>query len=140
MTAQGFRGFADSKGAFFTRLAKNQDKEWFTAHKAEYETGWQAPMKLLLDGVRAKIDSAYPHLGLGESRVMRIYRDVRFSKDKSPYKTWMGGGVPLAQRKSSKLPEAPSALYFHVSPKECFGGAGMYMMDPTTLARFRKAL
>jgi uncharacterized protein (TIGR02453 family) len=135
-----FAGFADSKGAFFTKLAKNQKKEWFTAHKEEYEEGWAAPMKLLLEGVREKIDKAYPHLELGSPHVMRIYRDVRFSKDKSPYKTWMGGGVPLARAQGSKMPEAPSALYFHVSPKECFGGAGMYMMDPQTLERFRKAV
>src|SRR5262245_66306365 len=109
MTAERFGGFADSKGAFFTRLAKNQKKEWFTAHKAEYEAGWQRPMKLLLDGVRAKVDSAYPHLELGEPHVMRIYRDVRFSKDKSPYKTWMGGNVPLAGAQGSKMPEAASA-------------------------------
>jgi uncharacterized protein (TIGR02453 family) len=71
---------------------------------------------------------------------MRIYRDVRFSKDKSPYKTWIGGGVPLAAGAKSKMPEMPSALYFHVGPKQCFAGAGLYMMDPARLARFRAAV
>ena len=67
---------------------------------------------------------------------------MRFSKDKSPYKTWIGGGVPLSgkKKKQSRMPELPSALYFHVSAKECFAGAGLYMMDPQTLERFRRAV
>lgn len=134
-----FEGFADSKGAFFLKLAKNQKKEWFAAHKEEYEVGWQAPMKSLLFEVRSRLDKALSTLELGEPHVMRIYRDVRFSKDKSPYKTWIGGGVPLAIGKS-KMPEQPSVLYFHISPKECFGGSGLYMMDPPRLERFRKAI
>lgn len=134
-----FDGFADAKGSFFLKLEKNQEKAWFDAHKSEYEAGWQEPFKRLLAEARASLDKALPTLDLGEPHVMRIYRDVRFSKDKSPYKTWMGGGLPLAAGKA-KMPEQPSVLYFHVSPKECFAGAGLYMMDPARLERFRKAV
>src|SRR5687768_9947130 len=98
----GFTGFADTKGTFFSKLAKNMNKDWFTEHKEEYEAGWQIPMRLLLEDVRAKVEKTFAPRGLGEPHVMRIYRDTRFSKDKSPYKTWMGGGVPLAQAKKSK--------------------------------------
>jgi uncharacterized protein (TIGR02453 family) len=138
--ANKFEGFADAKASFFAKLAKNQQKDWFLAHKEEYEEGWQRPMTLLLEGVRDKLAGTYAPRDLGEPHVMRIYRDVRFSKDKSPYKTWIGGGVPIAQPKKKKMPEAPSALYFHVSTKDCFAGAGLYMMDPPTLEKFRKAL
>lgn len=134
-----FEGFADAKGAFFLKLGKNQEKEWFAAHKEEYEVGWQKPMQTLLAEVRARLDKALPTMELGEPHVMRIYRDVRFSKDKSPYKTWIGGGVSLGIGKA-KMPEQPSVLYFHVSPKECFAGAGLYMMDGPRIARFRKAV
>jgi uncharacterized protein (TIGR02453 family) len=139
MTTARFEGFADAKASFFAKLAKNMNKEWFSTHKAEYEEGWQEPMKLLLAEARTKLDKAFPTLELGEPHVMRIYRDVRFSKDKSPYKLWIGGGVPLTTGKA-KMPELPSALYFHVGAKECFAGAGLYMMDPPRLERFRKAI
>jgi len=135
-----FEGFADQTCSFFRRLAKNQKKEWFVAHKAEYEDGWQRPMLALLAEARGLLDRAYPHAELGEPHVMRIYRDVRFSKDKSPYKTWLGGGIPLASSAKTKMPEAPSALYLHIGASELFAGAGLYMMDPTTLERFRRAV
>jgi uncharacterized protein (TIGR02453 family) len=133
-----FEGFADAAGSFFKKLAKNQNKEWFTAHKAEYEEGWHAPMQALLSEVRGKIDGAYPDCDLGEPKVMRIYRDVRFSKDKSPYKTFIGGNVPL--KGAGGMGEVPSAFYFHVGVDGCFAGAGLYMMDPARLARFRAAV
>ena len=82
-----FDGFADTKLTFFKKLAKNQNKAWFVEHKSEYDEGWNAPMVALLAEAREKLDGAYPHLELGEPHVMRIYRDVRFSKDKTPYKT-----------------------------------------------------
>jgi uncharacterized protein DUF2461 len=54
-------------------------------------------MKALLTELRAAIDAAYPYTDLGEPKVFRIFRDVRFSKDKSPYKTHIGGYIPLAR-------------------------------------------
>ncbi|HEY4119104.1 MAG TPA: DUF2461 domain-containing protein [Byssovorax sp.] len=133
-----FEGFADAGGSFFKKLAKNQDKAWFTAHKAEYEEGWQAPLQALLAEIAQKIDAAYPDCELGEPRVMRIYRDVRFSKDKSPYKTHVGGSVPL--KGAGGMGEVPSAFYFHVGADDLFAGAGLYMMDPARLARLRTAI
>jgi uncharacterized protein (TIGR02453 family) len=95
-------------------------------------------MQALLAEVKDKVDAAYPDCELGEPKVMRIYRDVRFSKDKSPYKTFIGGNVPL--KGTGSMGEVPSAFYFHVSPTECFAGAGLYMMDPQKLAKFRAAI
>src|SRR4051812_22048203 len=127
MTAR-FEGFADTKLSFFRKLAKNQNKAWFTDHKSEYEEGWRAPMEAFLVEAREKLDDAYPHLELGEPRVLRIYRDVRFSKDKTPYKTSIAGGVPI-QTRSGGMMDAPSALYVHFSIGEgCFAGAGSYHM------------
>jgi uncharacterized protein (TIGR02453 family) len=133
-----FDGFADKSGAFFKKLAKNQNKAWFDAHKDEFTAGWHEPMAALLVEVKKKIDGAYPDCELGEPKVMRIYRDVRFSKDKSPYKTHVSGVVPL--KGVGGLGEVPSAFYFHVGATELFMGAGLYMMDPARLARFRAAI
>src|ERR1051325_1546760 len=90
-----FEGFPDSEGKFFKQLAKNNRREWFQAHKAEFEDGWNAPMKALLGEVRELVDAAYPRCDLDEPKVFRIFRDVRFAKDKSPYKTHVGGLIPL---------------------------------------------
>jgi uncharacterized protein (TIGR02453 family) len=134
-----FRGFADAEGKFFKALAKKNEREWFQAHKADFDEGWNEPMKLLLAGVREAIDGAYPHCDLGEPKVFRIFRDVRFSKDKSPYKTHIGGFIPL-ERAGARSTDVPMALYFHVGATETFGAAGHYMMDPSSLQRFRAAV
>jgi uncharacterized protein (TIGR02453 family) len=134
-----FVGFADASAKFFKALARKNEREWFLAHKSEFEEGWNAPMKLLLSDVRDAIDGAYPHLDLAEPKVFRIFRDVRFSKDKSPYKTHIGGFIPLA-RPGTKATDLPMALYFHVGATETFGAAGHYMMEPASLERFRAAV
>jgi uncharacterized protein (TIGR02453 family) len=134
-----FEGFADAQGKFFKALAKKNEREWFVAHKSDFEEGWNEPMKLLLADVREAIDGVYPHCDLAEPKVFRIFRDVRFSKDKSPYKTHIGGFIPLA-RKGKKATDLPMALYFHVGATETFGASGHYMMEPDSLDRFRAAV
>ena len=134
-----FTGFADDDGKFFKALARKNERAWFLAHKGEFETGWNGPMKELLSQVRDAVDKAYAHCDLAEPRVFRIFRDVRFSKDKSPYKTHIGGLVPT-QRTGSKVTDLPMALYFHVGATERFGAAGHYMMEPASLERFRAAV
>jgi uncharacterized protein (TIGR02453 family) len=133
-----FEGFADPNAKFFRTLAKNQNRDWFQAHKAEFDEGYQAPMAALLGEVRAAIDRAFPHCDLDEPKIFRIYRDVRFSKDKSPYKTHIGGVLPI--KRTGKMTEVPMALYFHVGEPRSFGAAGHYMMDPAALEKFRKAV
>jgi uncharacterized protein (TIGR02453 family) len=134
-----FEGFADKGGTFFKRLAKNNERTWFLAHKAEYEEGWAAPMKVLLAEVKEAIDAAYTHSDLGEPKLFRIFRDVRFSKDKTPYKTQVAGIIPLA-RSGKKVTDLPMALYFHVGARENVCAAGHYQMEPESLARFRVAV
>jgi uncharacterized protein (TIGR02453 family) len=133
-----FEGFADGQAKFFKALAKNQKREWFAAHKAEFEEGWNGPMKALLGEVAAAVDAAFPHADLGEPKVFRIFRDVRFSKDKSPYKTHIGGYIPTKPRATAE--EVPFALYFHVGADEVFAACGHYMMDGPALAKYRAAV
>jgi uncharacterized protein (TIGR02453 family) len=134
-----FSGFADTEGKFFKALAKKNDRDWFLAHKAEFEEGWNAPMKALLGELRGIIDAAYERCDLDEPKVFRIFRDVRFSKDKSPYKTHVGGYIPLA-RQGKKATDLPMAVYFHVGAGETFAAAGHYMMEKESLQRFRAAI
>ena len=132
-----FKGFADRDGKFFKALAKNQRKDWFEAHRADYEEGWQKPMGDLLVDLKEAVDRTFSHCDLGEPKVFRIYRDVRFSKDKSPYKTHIGGYLPM--KRSGKAAGAPAAIYVHVGP-EPFAAAGHYMMEGEDLARYRAAV
>ncbi len=137
-TPARFEGFADRDGRFFRALARNQRREWFETHRREYEEGWLAPMKALLAEVRERIDAFFPHHPLAEPKVFRIYRDVRFSKDKSPYKTHIGGY--LAIDGEGEGPSAAAPLYVHLGAGEVFVAAGQYTMDPGQLARFRAAV
>jgi len=111
-TPARFEGFADRDRRFFRALARNQRREWFEAHRKEYEDGWQTPMKMLLAEVRERIDPLFPQHPLGAPKVFRINRDVRFSKDKSPYKTHIGGYVAIDG--STPGPSAAAALYVHL--------------------------
>jgi uncharacterized protein (TIGR02453 family) len=133
-----FEGFGDKDEKFFKALAKNNDRAWFLAHKDQFEDRWNGPMKALLSDVREVIDRAYAHCELDEPKVFRIFRDVRFSKDKSPYKTHIGGFIPVKGKE--KVTEVPMALYFQVGARETFGAAGHYMMSPPSLERFRVAV
>lgn len=133
-----FVGFADREARFFAKLARNQDREWFAANRDEYEAGWLAPMKALLAAVREKLAPRYAHEEIAAPKVFRIYRDVRFSKDKSPYKTHIGGYLGIAG--SDAGPSGAAALYLHVAAREFFACAGQYMMDGEQLRRFRAAV
>ena len=133
-----FEGFADRRAGFFRALAKNQRREWFEMHRDDYERGWLAPMKALLAEVRERIDGLFPQHPLAEPKVFRIYRDVRFSKDKSPYKTHIGGLIGIEG--GGRGPGAVAPLYVHLGADERFVAAGHYMMDGPQLARFRAAV
>ncbi len=133
-----FLGFADADAKFFQRLAKHQDRAWFQAHKAEFEVGFQAPMKELLAEVHAGIERVYKHCDLDQPKLFRIFRDVRFGKDKSPYKTHVAGVIPITRR--GNVTEVPMALYLHVGQPNSFAAAGQYMMDSRSLERYRAAV
>jgi uncharacterized protein (TIGR02453 family) len=133
-----YEGFADRDGRFFRALARNQRREWFDLHRHEYEVGWLSPMKALLAEVRERLDRLFPQHPLTDPKVFRIYRDVRFSKDKSPYKTHIGGYIAIDG--GGKGPAVASPLYLHIGANERFACAGHYMMDAAQLARFRAAV
>ncbi len=133
--AAAFTGFSRSAPAFFHELAIEMNREWFLDNKARYETEWVQPMKALLHDVRARLAPAYQPTKLGEAKVMRIHRDVRFAKDKTPYKTHIGAVITVAGKTVGEGGNA--AMYVHLGTEEEFVGVGTYMFDAERLARWR---
>ena len=131
-----FSGFPKGGVAFFKALSKNQDREWFNAHKGEYESFWQAPMTSLLNDLRASLDDAYPMVSESTPKVFRIYRDTRFAKDKTPYKTNSAGSLSL----SGGSAMTGTGLYVHLGLEDPFLAAGRWMLEKDDLEKFRAAV
>jgi uncharacterized protein (TIGR02453 family) len=130
-----FKGFARQAPAFFHELAAEMNKAWFDANKQRYQDEWVAPMTELLDEVAAGLAKAYAP-GKLEAKVLRIYRDTRFAKDKAPYKTHIAGRLGLTSKKP--VDGGVSAMYVHLGMDEEFVGAGTYFFDEAQLAKWRK--
>jgi uncharacterized protein (TIGR02453 family) len=122
--------------AFLRKLEKNNNRPWFEDHRAEYETA----LARFEDFVAALITeiSRFDDLGgvtPGEC-MFRIYRDVRFSKDKSPYKNAMGASIGPGGRKSMGFP-----YYLHVQPgSHSMLAGGWHTPSPEQFARWRAAV
>ena len=128
-----FAGFGPKALPFFRALAFHQTKEWFEANRETFETAVKAPLGDLVEEASQRFAKAkIPIKGDRKSSVFRIHRDVRFAKNKDPYKT--NAGVAMT-RSGSKAD--PGVLYFHLSPEECFFAAGFHMPDPHALAKLR---
>lgn len=95
MTVQSFNGFPKEGLQFYADLAENNNKEWFTANKQTYLDSVVAPAQAFIESAGEQLKFLSPHIQYdtrtnGQGSLMRIYRDVRFSPDKTPYKTWAG--------------------------------------------------
>jgi uncharacterized protein (TIGR02453 family) len=130
-----FNGFTKDAPRFFHELAAEMSRDWFAEHKAEYEALWLRPMEALLGQVAAGLRGSYRGLAMGEPKIFRIHRDVRFSADKTPYKTHIAGVIPVGAGK--KPTQGAVALYMHLGLEE-FAGAGHYIFDGAQLVRWRK--
>ena len=130
-----FDGFPKAGISWFDALALAQNREWFQAHRDGYEQLWLAPMKALLAELKAPLQKVYGRK-LGPEKIFRINRDVRFAKDKRPYKTNIAGMIPF----EGKGPmEGPAALYLHLGLEEVVA-FGFYQLAPASLQRLRKRL
>ncbi|MBI3991954.1 MAG: DUF2461 domain-containing protein [Candidatus Lambdaproteobacteria bacterium] len=125
---------------FLRELADNNEREWFQAHKARYEDDVRQPMLRFIADFGPhlkKISPAYvadPSPNGGS--LFRIYRDVRFSKDKSPYKTAAGAHF---RHEAGKDVHAPG-FYLNMEPGRVFAGVGIWQPDARALGRIRDAL
>src|SRR5436305_3458198 len=110
-----FAGFEKGQVRFFRQLAAKQDRDWFKAHKTEYEALAELPMKDLIDDVYRAVEKQYKGFPLKPPKLFRIYRDVRFSKDKSPFKTGSSAVIAL---QGSDEEGPPAALYVHLGTRD----------------------
>jgi uncharacterized protein (TIGR02453 family) len=114
--AEQFTGFSREAMDFFKKLEKNNNRDWFLAHKEVYERECREPMKTLADAL------AFQY---GPSKISRINRDMRFARDR-PYKTYIAAGV--------------GGNYISLFKEGLYVGTGMYKPEPAALARFRAAI
>lgn len=131
-----FAGFPPEGLRFLEDLAKEQNRDWFLAHRAVYEAALQGPMiDLVQDLTEELARRGIPLKGDAKRNVFRIHRDVRFSKDKSPYKTHIGATLTADGGKLSF-----GVLYIHIDPKGAFTACGFYMPEPSDLEALREAV
>jgi len=136
--------FTPAALTFFRGLAKNNKKEWFEAHRVEYESEVREPMRELIGEMDARFAKFAPEIGGDPKRSMfRINRDIRFSKDKSPYKTNAGcwfNHRSATRKVGSEANEGSAGYYFHLQPGKSFIGAGVWMPPRPQLNKIRDAI
>lgn len=139
-----FRGFGRGALTFLRQLKRNNRREWFLANREAYDNEILAPLKLLVEEVDVRFGHFAPEF-IGDPRrsIFRIYRDVRFSKDKSPYKThaasWFkhrnaGHGV------GSETHGGGAGFYFHLEPGGSLVAGGIWMPPRPTLNQLRDSI
>ncbi|HEU4733655.1 MAG TPA: TIGR02453 family protein [Kofleriaceae bacterium] len=133
-----FAGLDRGAMQFWHELAAEMSREWFAANKQRYEDQWVMPMTAVVRQVARRLAPVYRPLRLGEPRTLRIYRDVRFSRDKTPYKTHIAAVLRLAGKPIAQAGTA--ALYVHLGLDEEYVGVGCYQFDAGRLARWRRAV
>ena len=121
---------------FLAQLEKNNNREWFQQSKKHYEEA-KAEVEAFVNSIiqdLAKIDEAMKYVGAKDC-MFRIFRDVRFGKDKSPYKINMGAWISRVGRKSPG-----PGYYIHLQPGGSFLAAGVYMPEPDQLKKIRNEI
>ena len=120
--------------AFLRALKRHNDRDWFKAHRDEYEANVRGPMIDVVERLAVDFRSFAPDLiASPKQSLFRIYRDTRFSADKKPLKTH-----EAAVFRTRQLPKPLGAgLYFHVSPEGVWIGGGMYRPEPPELVKIR---
>ncbi len=131
-----FRGFGPKALDFFKALKFHQSKDWFQDNRSLYQSEVLDPMIALLDDLTERFGKRrIPLRADGKRSIFRIHRDVRFAKDKSPYKTHAGAVMTRSGGKNEN-----GLLYIHIDPEGCFVVAGFYTPASPELTRVRQAI
>ncbi len=134
-TSTSFRGFPAEGMEFLRELRENNDRDWFQPRKEIFVEKVQKPMVELVSAVHKEMLRFAPeYVGEPKKCIFRIYRDTRFSKDKTPYKTH----IAAAMWRSSGGKDTGSGYYFSVSPEEIEIGGGIYAPEPSLLLLVRQ--
>jgi uncharacterized protein (TIGR02453 family) len=135
----GFTGFPQETFAFLGDLAQNNTKPWFDAHRAEYEAGYVRPALAFITALGPRLRRISPNVAFEpkvNGSLFRIQRDVRFSADKTLYKThldlWFWHGPHRGW--------AAPGFFFRLAPERLILGAGMHRFEKTQLDVYRSAV
>ena len=134
--ASRFAGFDRDAPQFFHELAVEMNRPWFQANKPRYVAQWVEPMTILLGEVATRLAATYAPIRIGEPQLFRIYRDTRFAKDRTPYKTHIAGRLPLHTRKP--VDGGCSVLFLQLGLDDEYAGVGTYFFDDRQLVRWRR--
>jgi len=130
--------FTDKSFRFLRALARNNNRAWFQAHKADYDTYVRGPFQVLLADLQPDLRTVSEHFRSEPKTVggslFRIQRDTRFASDKTPYKAWQGARLFHERRKQVPAP----SFYIHLQPGNCFVGAGLWHPETSTQRRVRQ--
>lgn len=134
-----FQGFPKTCFPFLRQLQKNNNREWFNANKQRYEDSIRTPALSLIEHIGPEIaEKLSPHFVAIPKKVggslMRVYRDTRFAKDKTPYKTNIGIQF---RHELGKDVHAPG-FYLHIEPGNCFIGTGIWRPESLFLNKIRE--
>ncbi len=145
-----FEGFSREAIGFLAELAANNDRAWFQPRRAEYERLVKAPLEALCATLADRFRAGgVPLLSDPARSPFRIYRDVRFSRDKSPYKPYASASFPWAGEGRGPAPATPTeahralgrhggAGYFHLAPGDIYIGGGMWHPEAAVLRAWRR--
>ena len=127
--------FSDKTIKFLRSLKRNNRREWFNAHKDDYEQHVRQPMAAMVERLAEDFREFAPELvATPRLSMYRIYRDTRFSENKTPYKTHAAAVFPTR----GLLKHEGAGLYFHISTEEVWVGGGMYSPQPAQLYAVRE--
>ncbi len=137
MQREKFKGFPPQALRFFSDLKRHNNRPWFQARKDIYEKAVKEPMVEMILSVGEALRRFAPEMVADpRSSLYRIYRDTRFSRDKTPYKTQVAAVFPVRGLHKHAGP----GLYFHFSAEEVMIGGGIYMPDSKTLRAIREEI
>ena len=132
--------FTSQGMSFLKTLDKNNNRDWFHKNKEEYEDLIRTPALNFIDDIENDLTHLSPHFLAIAKKVggslMRVHRDVRFGKDKSPYKTNIGIQFRHEMGRDVHAP----GFYVHIEPDDCFIGVGIWRPDSTALGKIRDAI
>jgi uncharacterized protein (TIGR02453 family) len=122
--------------SFLEDLARNNNRDWFNENKKAYQDALDT-FREFIGTILAEVSKTDPSIGNLEAKdtIFRIYKDVRFSKDKTPYKTHFGGWMAKGGRKSTD-----AGYYFHLEPGNTFMAAGVWMPPKEQLTLIRQEI
>jgi uncharacterized protein (TIGR02453 family) len=137
---EGFTGFSDEAIQFFLELQAEQNRAWFKAHQGDFERLIRRPMELFVEELQTRLEDIYPEIGQVEPHIFRIQRDTRFAKDKAPYKTNIAAGLAIRAPKADEDRHTTPGMHFSFGLEGEFVALGMWYMEPSTLAGYRRLL